>query len=159
MTRIAAMEIQALADLSPAVVAEAVAYFPYEQETFPYFTNWLNGVEPKYSLDDLDVDSGEDIISEYYSVTMRIVMGHLGEGYRGDRALDLYEYIPAILQFFRANPYLTCDAYTTALDYIGVPDIEITSGTGLRVFSNAGISAQQIGAEFTLRLPIMARVY
>jgi hypothetical protein len=159
MDRIAAMEKQALADLTPSVPADAVPYFPYEQEAFPYFFNRLSGVEPKNSLSDQDEDSGEDIVVEYYNITIRLVIGHLGEGYRGERAKDLYEYIPAVLQFFREHSFLTSTAYPSELDYINPLDISIPNGTGLLVFQNAGIVNFQVGTEFTLRLPIIVQVY
>lgn len=159
MLRIASMEKQALKDMTPSVTADAVAFFPYEQEVPPYFVNWLSGYRERLSIDDLDEDSSEDIVVDWFTVTIRLVIGHLTEGYQGEVALNLYDYIPAITQYFRTHPYLTSDDYTTPLDMIGPLSLTIPDGTGLRVFSNAGISSQQVGTEFTLQIPILINAY
>lgn len=159
MLRIASMEKQALADMTPSVAADAVAFFPWEQESFPYFLNWLSGYRERLSIDDLDDDSAEDIPVEWWTVTIRLVVGHLTQGYKGETALNLYDYMPAITQYFRTHPYLTSDDYTTPLDMIGPLSLTIPDGTGLRVFTNAGISSQQVGTEFTLQIPILINAY
>ena len=159
MLRIASMEKQALADMTPNVTADAVDFFPWEQEVPPYFVNWLSGYRERLSIDDQDEDSSEDIPVEWWAVTARLVIGHLGEGYKGEIARDLYDYMPAITQFFRTHPYLTSTAYPTPLDMIGPISLVIPDGTGLRVFSNAGIVNQQVGTEFTLQIPILIEAY
>ncbi len=151
MTRIAELQKDALNTLTDGKV-DAVAFFPYQQESFPYFVNWLSG-------DDVDEDISEDIVFDRYVVTMRLVVGHFTEGYEGETSLDIYEYIPAIKAAFATNPYLTSTASTTALDSIAADGVNITGSTGLRAFVNAGLNVTQIGVDFTLELPILRKEY
>lgn len=159
MLRIAAMQKQALADLTPSVAADAVAFFPWEQESFPYFANWWQGPEDKYSIDDQDEDASEDIAVEWHVIVTRLVIAHLTAGYSGENQANAYDWDEAIRQYFRTHPFLTSDEYPTALDFIDPLGIQMADCTGIRTFSNAGISAQQIGCEYTWRLPIMVKVF
>lgn len=159
MLRLPAMEKQALSSLSTPVMADAVPFFPWEQEAFPYFSNWWQGPEDKYSIDDQDEDASEDIGVEWHVVVVRLVIAHLTGGYSGENQANLYDWAPVIQQFFRAHPFLTSTEYPSELDYISPVGVQISDCTGIRVFSNAGISAQQIGCEWTLRIPIMIKVF
>ncbi len=151
MTRIAELQKDALNTLTGGKV-DAVAFFPYAQEDFPYFVNWLSG-------DDEDEEVSEDIVLDRYVVTMRLVVGHLTEGYEGEVALDIYEYIPAIKAAFATNSFLKSTDSPTDLDSIAPEGVNITGSTGLRAFVNAGLNVTQIGVDFTLELPILREVY
>lgn len=159
MTRIAAMEIQALADLSPSVTAEAKPFFPWEQDAFPYLANWWQGPDKEDSLDDIDTDLSEDVVAEWHTIVARLVGAHMTAGYTGENQDNLYDWHEAITEYFRTHPFLTSDAHPTELDYIGPTGIQIAASTGIRTFANTGTATQQIGTEITLRLPIMKKVY
>lgn len=154
MDRIADMEKEALTTLTSGKV-DAVSFYPYQQSALPYFYNWLNG-------DTLLIEEpvgGEDVVTFQYTVTMRLVIAHLTEGYLGEWQSNAYEFIPAIITFFLQNPFLTSTTFSTELDFIDPNGVIITGTTGLRVFQNTGLNVRQGGVDFTLNLPILEAVY
>lgn len=139
LLRIAAMQIEVMSDLG--VTADAVPYFYHVQESFPYWTNRVGDI--------LVADDGsEDFDRDTYTFIMRLVIGHVTEGYRGEVEARLYDYIPEIKTYFNAREGLECDAYTTWLN--GLIRARISNISGFRIFQDAGISANQVGTEFTL---------
>lgn len=140
LARIVAIEKESLAALSTPVTADAVPYFMHTQESFPYFTN-------RVSADDIQWDS-EDYDSDVLQFTLRLVVGHITEGYSGVPESDLYTYIPQVKTYFNARENLQSAAYLARAS--GLIRARITAHLGFRVFQNAGISAQQVGTEFTL---------
>lgn len=151
LDRVVAMEKEALVTFKPGV--NAVPYWPYQQNEFPYWTNrpgpWSQ-----------DFEHGSDIALDTYTILMRLVAAHVTEDYEGNPQSDLHQWIVAIINFFEDNELLTSTAYSTALDFI-YPDAaaEITSHTGVVIFRNAGVLAQQLGVEFTLEVPVLRQVY
>lgn len=141
LTRVASIQVEALAALSPAVVADAKPYFFHEQESFPYFTNRIGGDEIGYDSQDFDRDT--------LQVIMRLVVGHITEGYVGQPETNLYTYIPAVKLYFNDRELLQSATYTTALT--GLIEARIISHTGFRIFQSSGLSAQQVGTEFVLQ--------
>lgn len=140
LNRVAALQKEALLSLTPAVTADAVPYFIHTQETFPYFTNRIGGDDIQYDSEEFDRDT--------LVVTMRLVVGHITSGYVGEPESNLYTYIPALKTYFNEREMLQSAAYTTAMT--GLIRARVTAHLGFRVFQNAGISAQQVGTEFTL---------
>lgn len=125
--------------------AGAVPFFFYQQETFPYFTNRLG--------EDVITFDSEDYSVRTYTITMRFVMGHITEGQAGAPETQLYTHIPTIEQHFLEHPQLTSDHYPTPITGLSALNTVLTRDTGLRVFNNAGILAQQVGCEFSLSVP------
>lgn len=151
LDRIVAMEKEALSSLAPGV--NAVPYWPYQQSEFPYFTNRPGPWSPDY-------ERGEDVALDGYSIAMRLVAAHVDEGYEGGPQGNIHQWILAVINFFEDKPFLTSTAYSTALDFINSdPGAEITSHTGLVIFRNAGVFAQQLGVEFTLEVPVLRQIY
>lgn len=141
LARVVLLEKAALAALATPKTADAVPYFFHTQETFPYFTNRVSGIVVEGDSEDFDVDT--------YQVTMRLVVGHVTEGYIGEPESNLYTYIPQIQTYFNERDGLVDGTtYTSHMDELHWA--RVTACSGLRVFQNAGISAQQVGAEFTL---------
>lgn len=140
LNRVTALQIEALSSLSPSVTADAKPYFLHTQEAFPYFTN-------RIGADDIDYDS-EDFDRDTLQVLMRLVVGHITEGYVGEPESKLYTWIPTLKTYFNSRELLQSAAYLTAMP--GLIRARVTSHMGFRVFQNAGISAQQVGTELTL---------
>jgi hypothetical protein len=154
MARITQMEIDALVDIEGAAV-DAKAYFPYEQEAFPYWTNRVVNMLTTYPF-------GQDIALYSFQVGARLVMGHFTQGYEGEILTKAYDYIPAVLEYFKDRPYLTNSVQTTPLSNIWVDTgegAEITNVVGPSGFVNSGIGAIQVGVEFTILLPFIAQLY
>lgn len=116
----------------------------------PYFTNRLG--------EDVITFDSEDYSVRTYTITMRFVMAHLTEGQAGAPETQLYTHIPTIEQHFLEHPNLTSVAYPTAIVGLSAPGTVLTRDTGLRVFTNAGILAQQVGCEFSLSVPYHAPI-
>lgn len=139
LTRIVAMQKEIMSDLG--VTADAVPYFYHVQESFPYWTNRVGDIQ-------IADDGSEDFDRDTYTFIMRLVIGHVTEGYRGEVEARLYDYIPEVKYFFNAREGLQSDADTTWLN--SLIRARVSSCTGFRIFQDAGISANQVGTEFTL---------
>ncbi len=142
LLRVRDLEIEALAALSPPVTCDAKEYLYHVQEEFPYWTNRISGIAVAGDSEELDVDT--------YEVTMRLIVGHITEGYVGDPESTLYLYIPHVKLFFNEHEMLqtTSGDYDTAMTSLW--NARIGNSPGLRVYTDAGISAQQVGTEFVL---------
>lgn len=152
MARLVAMEKEALATVAATnnQTPDAVAYWPWEQEGFPYFTNRLG------SMSNSPTDYSEDIESYSHTVLIRLVVDHWIAGFDGEKADLAYQYLVAFEDYMRQHPMLTTDAgsYTSEPDYL-FQQMVLTGHTGLVIFQNAGINASQYGIEFTLALPYL----
>jgi len=153
MARLVAMEVESLTTVAATngQTPEARAWWPYEQEAFPYFTNRLGAMtnaQPGYATD----------IQDYrHTVLIRVVVDHWNAGFEGDQADISYQYLVAFEDYFRNHPMLTTAStglYPTEPDYL-LEDIILTGHTGLIIFQSAGINAMQYGIEFTLALPYL----
>lgn len=134
---------------SVSVTANAVPFFFHVQEAFPYFTNRVSGV-------DVGDDGSEDFDRDVYTVTMRLVVAHVTEGYVGEPETALYTYMPTIKTWFNEREWLQSAAYPTAMT--GLIRARISAMTGLRVYDNAGVSARQVGCEFSLTCEFDERI-
>src|SRR3972149_10038596 len=129
MTRLAAMEKESISAITTSV--DAVTIFPWEQGGLPYWTNRLTTVPPVWLAG--------DFASYAFSITGRLVVAHITEGYRGEGIEKVYDYIPEILDFFDNRPFLTSTAYPTELDDVA-PDngLEIVDIVGPNAYRNDG---------------------
>ncbi len=152
MARLVAMEKESLETVAATnnQTPDAVAFWPYEQESFPYFTNRLgamSNLQPGYSTE----------VQDYrHTILIRLVVDHWKAGFEGDKSDIAYQYLVAFEDYFRQHPMLTTDAgaYTSSPDYL-FDEMILTGHTGLIIFQNAGINAMQYGIEFTLALPYL----
>ena len=146
MLRIAAMQREALAVYN----ADAKDYFYHWQESFPYFVNRIT--------DEDTVFDSEDYKIRNYTITMRLVVGHLTEGYDGTPERNLYAFIPLVENKFDNNRVLTSVAYPTPMDWLNPEDITLERSRGTTFFEMTGVgggqsAARQVGSEWTLTLP------
>lgn len=124
------------------VAVDAVPFFFHTQEAFPYFTNRVSNVI-------VGDDGSEDFDRDTYTVTMRLVVGHLTGGYKGEIETRLYAWMPSVKTFFNEREWLqTPGAYAAAMN--SLIRARVTGMSGLRVFDNAGVSVLQVACEFTL---------
>lgn len=131
---------------------DAYPVYFWQQETFPYWTNRLGAITH-------EIDSQLEHIFNY-TVTMRLVIGHLSEGYKGEREDELYTtYIPDTLAYFSQRIQLQNASYPTQMVDLDPRGVFVRLGTGLAIFDNTGIGVQQVGAEFTLDLPIKVQLF
>lgn len=157
LDRIAEMQVEALAAFQTAAGLNqlvAKTFWPYQQEGFPYMFNRISDHDVLREGSE-EYNISEDIIVDVYAVDMRLVVGHIKEGYEGERQEDIYEFIPLLLEFFDENQLLTSTLSPTTLDFIAENGAIITGGTGLSAFQNAGVLGMQVGWELNLELPII----
>jgi hypothetical protein len=145
MDRLLEMEKESIDDLVDGSV-DGVTYFPYEQESFPYWTNRVTGFVPDYIA--------QDIAHYPLRIAGRLVMGHLKEGFEGDILKKSYDYLEAVLSYFKDRPTMKSNAHPTKMDDI-FTDFEITDIVGPAAFQNNGIGSTQVGLEFVFVLPII----
>jgi hypothetical protein len=135
---------------------DAVPYWPYQQETFPYWSNRLAAMTPEYTK------YAEDIQDNPETILMRLVVDHVTARYAGQVPKKAHEYYVPIMDYFAQHSGLQTDSgtYQTCADYLD-PDTGayIATHTGVVVFQNSGILDNQLGIEFTLRIPFMRSVY
>lgn len=133
-------------EIIPGCNAEKV-YFYKQSGPFPYWTN-------RIGITTHELDSQEEHIYTY-TVTMRVIIGHLGESYDKALELSLYQtYIPQTFDYFAKRFQLQSVAYPAQMVDLDPRGVLITNCTGLAIFSDSGIGVQQVGAEFNLALPI-----
>jgi hypothetical protein len=144
MDRVAALEIEALAALTPTVDANAVDRFFHVQATYPFFVNRLGAITVDDDSEDLDV--------YVVNVQMRLLIGKITEGYEGEVENRLQVYIPQIITYFNERELLQSMTYADALDDISPSGVcRIVACTGFAVFQQSGVGTSLVGAEFTLR--------
>lgn len=137
-------------------LCDAVAYWPYEQEAFPYFWNRVNSMTVDYLAQDIAIDR--------YEIEMGLVIAHYTAGYRGDNTTHAANYIEAVMAYFDAHADMTSIApYTTPLDNLWLDEGEgaVISGIpgGLRTIQNSGIGTIQVAIGFMLDMPLLREVY
>lgn len=140
MDRLLEMEKEAVDESS------GVAYFPYEQESFPYWTNRIVGMTPDYVA--------QDIAHYPFRIAARLVLGHLTEGYKGELILSAYDHIAAVTAYFKDRPGMNSNAHTTQMEDI-FTDFELVDVIGPAAFRNDGIGNTQVGIEFIFTLPVI----
>ena len=144
MDRVAALETEALATLSPSVQADAVDRFFHVQATYPFFVNRLGAMT-------IDGDS-EDLDLYVVNVQMRLLIGKLTEGYEGEVENRLQLYIPQVITYMNERELLQSTTYPDALD--DITRARVVACTGFAVFQQSGVQASLVGAEFTLRVEL-----
>lgn len=144
MDRLVEMEKESITSLADGV--DAVSYFPYEQESFPYWTNRIRGMVPGYLA--------QDTAHYPFQIAARLVIGHLTEGYKGEVQTKAYDYIPAVTSYFKDRPGMNSNAHLTQMDDIFM-DFELVDIVGPIAFQNSGIGVLQVGVEFIFTLPII----
>lgn len=140
LARVVAIELEAMTSIS--VQADSKPFFFHTQEDYPYFTHRIvtNSV----------TDSGsEEIDFNNPTVIVRLIIGHITEGYKGEPEANLYEWLPMLKSFFAKRMWLTSTAYPERDDNLRMA--RIVDDGGLRAFQDAGINAIQVGAELQLQ--------
>lgn len=139
LTRIVAMQKEAVSG------SNAVPVFFWEQSNFPYWTNRIGPI-----TNELD---SQEVRIRTHQIVMRLVIGHLTEGYDTILEQQLSTYIPNIMGYFDSRIYLNSAAYPLQMDDLDARGALLTDCTGLQIFEQGGVGSQQIGVEFTLELP------
>lgn len=140
LLRVVALEKEAMLNIE--VNADAVPRFNYTGESFPYFINRI--------ADTPILNDGSEVL-DFNSplVIMRLVIGHITEGYKGEPEAKLYEYLPPIKTYIQSRTnWLSSIEYPARMD--GLQSARITNAGGLRIFEDTGIASRQVGAELQL---------
>lgn len=103
LERVVALEMLALPGTN------AVPYPWYRQDSWPYWTNWTNGLTPQRG-DQKSVQRAD------YSIELRLVAGHLSSTYEGQIQYDAALMVADVVAFFVRHDRLAVpDAEDTAL--------------------------------------------
>ena len=138
LLRVAALEKEGLSSIS--VTCDAKPFFIFQQETFPYWTNRI----PPFTIE----PDSENIDVYTFDIIARLVVDHRTAGYRGEPEALLYRCIPTMIGYFNARELLQSAAYLAEpLDLI---QARVTAVEGLRIYETSGLSALQVGTEFTI---------
>lgn len=133
--RVVAMEEEALGLRALDVLADKLDQTPY----------MTNGLGP-FTYESGSSDSG------VYNVRMRLIIGHVTEGYKGQSERVLRKYIPLLQAFFRVRPGLTSQKFPDTPPYMSAVGAFLTGGVGTGYFQEPNLP-MQVGTEFSLRVP------
>lgn len=159
MLRLAAMEREALSAVGDTVLCDAVPYWPYTQEIFPYWWNRITNLEVSQ-----EPDLAGDVVVDTYTIDLGLVVAHLTAGYKGEMVSRVYTWIPRILDYFNLHQDLTSadPLYTDPPDYVWIVEGgSILRGIpqGLRTLANSGLGdTQQIAVVFQLEVPLLRQI-
>lgn len=151
LDRLVAMQQESL-NTALGFDCDAKPFWPYFQDTFPYWTN-----RPGQRN---NADLSHDVRIKVRNIQMRLVLGHWNEGYEGELAERAVELIVAIDDYFDVREDLSSTTYPSGPDFL-MPGFggRIINDTGLVIFDNSGIGALQIGVEFVLELQYLRAAY
>lgn len=141
LKRVAALQIAAMASIN--IRADAKPYFYHVQESFPYFTNRIvtNPIGDNGSQD-------EDLNNPL--VIMRLIVAHVTEGFKGEPEGKLYEWGPIVKTYIQErSEWLIATGYPNRMD--NLQSARITDAGGFRVFSDSGLSVNQVGRELQMQ--------
>lgn len=140
LMRVCAMEEEALGLRALDVLADKL-------DQTPYMTNGLGQIIYENGATDRGV----------YNVRMRVIIGHVTEGYKGQSERVLRKYIPQLHAFFRVRPGLTSKKFPDTPPYVSAVGAFLTGGIGTAYFQEPGLP-MQVGSELTLRVPVEASI-
>lgn len=153
MSRLPVLQKAALEAIN--VSCDAVDYWPYQQEGFPYWWNRIDSMN-------FDEPLAQDVSLHVYNVSMALIIAHLtADGFKGENSHKAYSYIPAVLDYFRGDTArLLYDDKKFRLEPLGlwIPDggARITGiPNGTRTLNNSGINVQQVAVVFSLEIPLI----
>lgn len=139
LDRIVAIEKAYFASISQAV--DSLPYALHSQESFPYLTHRVSRLDLSYEDEDYTVNT--------YTVLSRLIIGHVTENYVGMTEDNLYTWLPGLVTYFQQRRLLQSAAYPVSMNKLVGAEMQQGASTGLVIFQNTGISAQQVGTEFT----------
>lgn len=154
LNRVVALELEAMASIN--VRCDAKGFFYWTQESFPYFTNRIasNGV----------ADDGSEVFDiNRPLVIMRLIVGHITEGYKGEPESKLYEWGPIVKAYIQnRSDFLECAnaPYNTRMD--GLRYCKVIDNGGFRIFEDSGLGTKQVGRELQLQcefVEVLEQVY
>jgi hypothetical protein len=152
--RVVAMEKEATVNDLAQGGLPALDYLAGQYETTPYLTNGIG--QFTFSEDP------EDTQNDSYVVRMRLIVGHVTQGYKGSAERLLRYYIPVIRKYFAAHPNLTTDSSADGFNvpphYLHWSTVKLTGGNGTLYFKEPSI-ATQVGTEFQLLITTTDSIY
>lgn len=140
LERLVAIELETLASLTPHGTIDAKPYSIYQQESFPYLTQRAGNTQVTPDSEDRDVYEVD--------VMIRIVIGHVTQGYAGESEQLLYDLEAALMHAINERELLQSAAYPVALT--GLTSARAEGSTGMVIVDQAGIQARQVGAQITV---------
>lgn len=146
LDRHCALEVEALAALSPSVACDAVPRWVYAQERTPYWMNRIVTMEPELAY---DADAGEEATVEVLTVEMQLVYAPIQSGMDGEVEAALNAALPQMVAYFRRRAWLQTVAFPTPMPYLRSAVITLASGaTPLPATPDGG---QKVGLLFRSR--------
>ncbi|MCZ7543209.1 MAG: hypothetical protein M5R40_06570 [Anaerolineae bacterium] len=147
-----AATLERVALMAAAAVPDTKQAFAQFFRTYPNFPYWTLRLGP------MQVEpEGEPYEVHTHEVVLRLVIGHLTEGYDGALEGRLPGYVTEALAYFQARPTLQRTRADAPLLYLHPNGAAVVRASGYRAFVRLGESVQ-IGAEITLSVPFHATI-
>jgi hypothetical protein len=128
LERHAALEVEALAALSPSVACDAVPRWFYAQERTPY---WLNRLVTLTDVDDYAEDAGDEGALDEATVEMFLVYAPSTSGMEGEVEAAMNAALPQLVAYFRRRAWLQTAAFPDPLPYLRSAVIALAQGSTL----------------------------
>lgn len=145
--RLCAIEVEALAALTPTVTSSAYPRWTARHDgDYPY---WINRVFSFAAVEGYDVDYGEEMVVYDYVVATRLVVAHATAEYEGEVSEALDEYLPQVVEYLDARELLQSASYLTPMPYL--IRASFAQGSGFGIFGASPGGVQQVGCEFQWR--------
>lgn len=127
--------------------ADCIPYFFHFQDGFPYFTHRIGDLSLEQLSSQYSVDS--------YTIIVRIVVAHFGEGYNGEDEVKIANILPKLVRAFIGKRWLRSAAYPEGMIGLSPTGIQLQQIRGLAVFDDGGFGSEsqgvrQVGTEVTL---------
>lgn len=143
IARACAIEQEAFLTLTPPKRIKAAPEYFYTQEAHPYTTHRIQAMPINHE------DNNQDEQFPEPRLVVRVVIGHLTTGYKGETDERINTYIPLLLSYMAKRRWFQSAAYPAAMDYL--IESEIVDAGGFMVFDNRGFAGiSQVGFELQI---------
>lgn len=141
-----AATLQRVADMQRQAVPDSKAAFAQFWRTYGAFPYWVNRLGPMRAE-----ALADDLVDHVWEVVMRLVIGHLTEGYEGALEGRLPGYIDQALAYFGARARLQRDGDDAPLPGLAPEGAAVARAGGYQPFRIG--AGPQIGVEIVLEVP------
>lgn len=137
-----------LVDMQKAVVtgSDSVPAFIYTQETLPF---WVNRVGA-YRV----IDTAMDLQTVVYSITMRLSLGYVTQGFNQEAEQMIHTWLPTVLLYFGQRRQLKRTSADSAVPFLNAEGGLITGGTADYNLQISGIGQSCFGIDFNIDVPM-----
>lgn len=138
LARFVAVELEAFATIPKAVDCYPIFY--HQQSSYPYIIHRVARLDLTYE--------DEDFNDNLYAVEVRLIIGNIDNGYKGEQESALYGYIPLLVTYFSQRRLLQSAAYPAVLNKLMRAEMAAGANSGWTAYQDGGIAGLRVGTSF-----------